>query len=62
MGHLTKGILVPGVNQAAIKGYNVTYNNGDHHILEVEMDLDTTILENTVTVFGETCARRPAAG
>jgi hypothetical protein len=33
--------------QAAIKGYNVTYNNGDHHILEVEMDLDTTILENT---------------
>jgi hypothetical protein len=39
--------------QAAIKGYNVTYNNGDHHILEVEMDIDTTITANTVTVFGD---------
>jgi hypothetical protein len=39
--------------QAAIKGYNVSYNNGDHHILELEIDLDTTITSNTVTVFGD---------
>ena len=39
--------------QAMLKGFNVTYNNGDHHILELEMDLDTSILSNTVTVFGD---------
>jgi hypothetical protein len=39
--------------QAAIKGYNVRYDNGDHHILELEIDLDTTVTANTVTVFGD---------
>ena len=39
--------------QAAMKGYSVQYNNGDHHILQQEFDLDTTINANTVTVFGD---------
>lgn len=39
--------------QAAIKGYSVNYNNGDHHILQMEFDLDTSISANTVTVFGD---------
>src|SRR5262245_22441172 len=39
--------------QAAIKGYNVRYDNGDHHILELEIDLDTPVTANTVTVFGD---------
>ena len=38
--------------QAIMKGFNVIYNNGDHHILELEMDLDTTIFANNVTVVG----------
>lgn len=27
--------------QAMLKGFNVKYRNGDHHILEQEVDLDT---------------------
>jgi hypothetical protein len=39
--------------QAVMKGFHVDYNNGDHHILEIEMDLDTTISANTVRVYGD---------
>ena len=43
--------------QAVLKGYNVNYNNGDHHILELEIDLDTRIVGNTVTVFADLAFR-----
>lgn len=36
---------------AALKGFNITYNNGDHHLLRQEVDIDvTSVLNNTVTV------------
>lgn len=36
---------------AALKGVNIGYNNGDHHLLRQEFDIDvTTIVNNTVTV------------
>lgn len=41
-----------GAFQAVLKGFNITYNNGDHHILELEIDLDTTRAgTNAITVF-----------
>ena len=39
--------------QAVMKGFHVDYNNGDHHILEVEMDLDSSIQNNVVRVYGD---------
>lgn len=39
--------------QALMKGFSVKYDNGDHHILEVEMDLDTIVSGNTVRVTGD---------
>ncbi len=34
--------------QAMLKGYNIKYNNGDHHILEQEIDLDSRLISNNV--------------
>ncbi len=39
--------------QVALKGYNIRYDNGDHHILELEVDLDGSRSGNTVTVSGD---------
>lgn len=39
--------------QVVLKGFNVNYNNGDHHILELEIDLDSSIQLNVVRVFGD---------
>src|SRR2546426_8687416 len=37
--------------EAALKGYNIRYTNGDHHVLEEEIDLDiTNFNNNAVTV------------
>lgn len=36
---------------AALKGVSIGYNNGDHHVLRQEFDIDVTQLSNnTVTV------------
>ena len=36
---------------AALKGFNIGYTNGDHEVLRQEVDVDvTSILNNTVTV------------
>jgi len=40
--------------QVMLKGYNVSYNNGDHHILELEIDLDTVeVIGPTVRIAGD---------
>ena len=40
--------------EAALKGYNIRYTNGDHHVLEQEIDLDiTNVNNNTVTVAAD---------
>lgn len=39
--------------QAVMKGFSVEYRNGDHHILEIEQDLDTQVSGNTVRVSGD---------
>lgn len=38
--------------EAVLKGFFVRYNNGDHHILELEIDLDSVRAgSSAVTVF-----------
>lgn len=40
--------------EAMLKGFRLRYNNGDHHVLEQEVDLDiTSINGNTVTVAAD---------
>lgn len=40
--------------QAMLKGFRLRYNNGDHHVLEQEVDLDiTSISGNAVTVAAD---------
>ncbi|MGF1476762.1 MAG: hypothetical protein ACFB6S_14485 [Geminicoccaceae bacterium] len=39
--------------EAMLKGFNIRYTNGDHHILEQEIDLDTRIVGNTVEVSAD---------
>ena len=36
--------------EAMLKGFNIKYTNGDHHVLEEEIDLDSTFSGNAVTV------------
>ena len=43
--------------QAVLKGYNIRYDRGDRPLLEIEVDLDTSISSNTVTVFGDFALR-----
>ncbi|MCP3999892.1 MAG: S8 family serine peptidase [Gammaproteobacteria bacterium] len=40
-------------HQAMLKGFNISYSNGDHHILENEIDLDSSVSGTTVTVTGD---------
>lgn len=42
-----------GAYQVAMKGYNIRYDNGDHHILELELDLDSSRNGSTITVNGD---------
>ncbi len=36
---------------AALKGFNISFNNGDHHFLREEVDIDVTQVQgNTVEV------------
>ncbi len=39
--------------QVVMKGYNIRYDDGDHHILELELDLDSTVSGTDVTVTGD---------
>lgn len=40
--------------EAMLKGFNLKYNNGDHHVLEEEVDLDIiSISGNAVTVAAD---------
>lgn len=40
--------------QGMLKGYNIRYTNGDHHILEQEIDLDIVRPnDKTVRVFAD---------
>ena len=42
--------------QAMLKGFHAGYSDGDHHILELEIDLDITDVStarNTVTVAAD---------
>lgn len=53
---VSRSVNIPGtINsyQVVLKGYNVRYDNGDHHILELEIDLDSTRSGNTITVTGD---------
>ena len=43
--------------QAVLKGYNARYDRGNRPLLEIEVDLDTSITGNTVTVFGDLALR-----
>jgi subtilisin family serine protease len=40
-------------HQAMLKGFNISYDNGDHHILETEIDLDSIVSGTSVTVNGD---------
>ena len=40
-------------HQAMLRGFNIRYDNGDHHILENEIDLDSSVSGATVTVTGD---------
>lgn len=40
-------------HQAMLKGFNIRYDNGDHHLLETEIDLDSSVSGNSVTVTGD---------
>lgn len=39
--------------QAMLKGFRAEYNNGDHHVWQQEIDLDTRVSGNTVTVAAD---------
>lgn len=39
--------------QVVLKGYNIQYDNGDHHILELELDLDSSRSGSTINVSGD---------
>ncbi|MCP3999891.1 MAG: hypothetical protein GY727_03175 [Gammaproteobacteria bacterium] len=39
--------------QVVMKGYNIRYDNGDHHVLELELDLDSSRSGNNITVNGD---------
>lgn len=39
--------------QVMLKGFNIRYDNGDHHILETEVDLDSSVSGTSVTVNGD---------
>jgi hypothetical protein len=40
--------------EAVLKGFNIRYSDGDHHVLEQEIDLDIIKTEgNTVTVAAD---------
>lgn len=44
--------------QAMLKGFNVKYRNGDHHLLEQEIDLDTiNVSGNRVDVAADLVLR-----
>jgi len=34
--------------QAMLRGFNIRYNNGDHHLLEQEIDLDPRLISNNI--------------
>jgi hypothetical protein len=36
--------------QAMLKGFNIGYDNGDHHVLRQEIDVDTSAVANSVNV------------
>ncbi len=40
-------------HQAMLKGFNIRYDNGDHHLLETEIDLDSSVSGSVVTVHGD---------
>lgn len=40
-------------HQVVMKGYNIRYDNGDKHILELELDLDSSRSGSTVTINGD---------
>lgn len=39
--------------QAVLKGFNLKYTDGDHHVYEQEIDLDTIVRGDTVQVFAD---------
>ncbi len=39
--------------EAMLKGFRIRYDNGDHHVLEQEIDLDTSVSGNSVTVAAD---------
>lgn len=39
--------------QAVLKGFNIRYTDGDHHILAQEIDLDTSISGRSVVVSSD---------
>lgn len=43
--------------QAVLKGYNIRYDRGNRPLLEIEVDLDTRINGNAVTVYGDFALR-----
>ncbi len=43
--------------QAVLKGFNVKYSDGDHHILAQEIDLDTSINGRAVNVSADLLLR-----
>ena len=34
--------------QACLKGYNIGYTDGDHHIFKIEVDIDGPIVDNNI--------------
>ena len=39
--------------QVVMKGYNIRYDDSDHHILELELDLDASRSGSTINVSGD---------
>ena len=48
--------------EAALKGYNIRYTNGDHHVLEEEIDLDITNVNNNAVTVAANFLLRDSSG
>ena len=47
---------------AALKGFNITYNNGDHHLLREEIDIDITQVQNNTVEVAVDFVLRDSSG
>ncbi len=50
------------VANTALKGFNIFYGNGDHHILRHQVDIDVLAINNNVVNFAVDFVLRDSSG